>query len=61
MNVALTRAKFHLIDVGNVWTFQRIPNAPTLNMLVKDAEAHVSPSCNLRKWHGNRSKALVSG
>jgi senataxin len=38
MNVALTRAKYQLICVGNARNFHRIPNAPTLHLLAKDAE-----------------------
>jgi senataxin len=38
MNVALTRAKYQLICVGNVQNFHRIPNAPTLHLLAKDAK-----------------------
>jgi senataxin len=38
MNVALTRAKYQLICVGNVRCFHQMPNAPTLHLLAKDAE-----------------------
>jgi senataxin len=37
MNVALTRAKYQLVCVGNVLDFQRMSNAPTLHLLAKDA------------------------
>jgi senataxin len=38
MNVALTRAKYQLICVGNVCNFGQIPNATTLHSLARDAE-----------------------
>ena len=38
MNVALTRAKYQLICVGNVRQFPQMPNAETLHRLAKDAE-----------------------
>jgi superfamily I DNA and/or RNA helicase len=38
MNVALTRAKYQLICVGNVRNFHRLPNATTLHLLAQDAE-----------------------
>jgi senataxin len=37
MNVALTRAKYQLICVGNVQNFDQIPNADTLHQLAKNA------------------------
>jgi senataxin len=37
MNVAMTRAKYQLICVGNVRSFQQMPNAPTLHLLAQDA------------------------
>lgn len=39
MNVALTRAKYQLICVGNVRQFSQIPNAETLHLLAENAEA----------------------
>jgi senataxin len=38
MNVALTRAKYQLICVGNVRNFDQIPNADTLHQLAKNAD-----------------------
>jgi senataxin len=38
MNVALTRAKYQLICVGNVRNFHQIPNAETLHVLAANAE-----------------------
>ena len=38
MNVALTRAKYQLICVGNVRSFHRMSNAPTLHLLAKNAD-----------------------
>jgi superfamily I DNA and/or RNA helicase len=38
MNVALTRAKYQLICVGNVLQFPQMPNAETLHLLARDAE-----------------------
>jgi superfamily I DNA and/or RNA helicase len=52
MNVALTRAKYQLICVGNVRTFPRMPNADTLHQLSQNAEERgiINDTCATRLY-----------